>query len=582
MGTNGLQDLETSLVIFNAKIYPSSDEMPPGTGMPPARFDGPEGIFIERGRVRYIGSSEEAKKRGKNIGLPQDKIIDARGGMLVPGLIDGHVHLMWYGERLNGIELSECKSLSEMLSLVKECSQRLPKDTWVTGGGWHEDKMKERRLPTRLDLDTVCPDRPVFLIRSCTHVALVNTLALKMAGIDKSTPDPEGGVIGRDEDGSPNGLLYENAQELVRKAMGPASASMRKKYLIDAMTEAAKFGITSVHTNDPVAIEEYLELYRSGALPVRVYLDECLNDYPSLAYSGICPKDLADISAMEPYHSSDQDEYECIGEWVQRGAVKIYADGSFGGRTAALEEPYHDAPYTSGMLIYEVDRLKEIVTKWHLNGRQVAIHAIGDRAVAAALDAIAAARSSAPDRKLRHRIVHCGLINPALLKRLKELNVVVDAQPAFIPYEIEWLPERLGRDREAWTYPLNTLLREGIVVTAGSDAPVSPIDPRVGLYGGVTRMTLPRDRGQPMGPWIPQERVSLRDAFWMYTYGGAWAEGAEKLKGALRPGGFGDVTLFSVDLFALPPEDLASGILKTSVTLTAVGGRITWRSPRIA
>lgn len=575
MGMNDLQDRETSLVVFNARIYPSWAHMPAGTGVPTAEFSGPDGIYIERGRVRYMGTSEEARNRGKRIGLPDDRVIDARGGMLVPGLIDGHVHLLWYGERLNGLELSDCRSLHEMLSLVKEHAERLPRDGWVMGGGWHEEKMKERRLPTRHDLDAVCPHRPVFLIRSCTHVALVNTLALRTAGIDENTADPDGGVIGRDESGSPNGLLYENAQELVRKTLGVPSSSTRRKYLIDAMREAAKYGITSVHTNDPSILYDYSELYRSGDLSVRVYLDECLDDEVIKTYE----EGLGGVRVTES-HSSDRRD-ESIEEWVRRGAVKIYEDGSFGARTAALSEPYDDAPHTSGMLIHEVERLKEIVTKWHLKGRQVAIHAIGDRAVAAALDAIGAARSAGPEAKLRHRIVHCALVNPTLLPRIKELGVVVDAQPAFVPYEIDWLPERLGPNREVWAYALNSVLRERIVVTAGSDAPVSPIDPRVGLYGGVTRMTLPSGRGRPMGPWVPQERVSLRDVLKMYTHDAAWAEGGEAVKGILRPGGFGDLTLFSDDLFTLPPEELAAGILETSVTLTVAGGRITWRAPRI-
>lgn len=506
-----------------------------------------QAVAVQGGRFVAVGSNRDVLDAYRGTGA---RVVDLQGKLALPGFIDGHVHLLWLGQSLSQLDLSDCESIEELRLRLKERASRAAPGEWILGWGWHQERFAERRDPCKEDVDPVTPQNPVYLVRSCTHTALVNSAALRLAGINGDTGDPPGGCVVKGARGEPTGLLHESAMQLVARLI-PAPDDRGKAVLLKlAMEELLKHGVTSAHSVDLDCKEAYELLLSNGNMLIRVYMDH-----------GVQPggEPLLDGEVVSTGGWGE-------GHWLRMGSVKFWADGAFGPRTAALREPYADDPGNAGLLVYQQERLKALAAAVGGTGRQLTIHALGDRAMDVALDAVEEAVKAGSRRP---RIVHCGLVDDVLIRRMKRLGAIADMQPCFIPYEVDWMPQRLGPARSERAYALRSLMEAGICCTAGSDAPVDPVNPLIGVYGAVTRSAFD---GHPLGGWNPHEKVSVADAVRMYTVNGAYAEFSENVKGMVKEGFLADMVVLSRDIFIVEPFEL----LSTKVLMTVVGGEVRW------
>lgn len=511
-----------------------------------------DALAVYEGRIIYVGDRDVARTVFPAGVTPQ--VIDLDGKAVVPGFIDSHLHLMNLGVGLRNLQLFDVASLGELKRVVKERAQATAPGEWIEGRGWDQDFFAEKRYPTRKDLDEAAGQAPVCLVRGCGHIAVVSSKALEIAGVTRDTPDPPGGVIDRDLYGDPTGVLRESAQWLVRRHVPQPSQAFLEESAREAMRYLLKRGITSVHPNDgqagyPGTADLYRKAHEQG-LPLRIYWD--------------LPYDLMAEVAETPLRSGDGDDYFRIG------AVKLFADGSLGGRTAALEEPYSDDPSTSGILVTPENELKEEVYAAHALGMQVAIHAIGDRATRVALEAVSEARSKLPRSSPRHRLVHVQILSPSLITEMRRVGVVADVQPKFLTTDMRWAQERVGGQRMRSSYSWHTMLKAGLTLAGGSDCPVEPADPLWGIYAAVTRKDMD---GKPKGAFYPNERITVEEAVRMFTMGGAYAAFQEDQKGTLEPGKLADFAVLSEDLFRVAPDDIKD----IEVLMTVVGGEVAYR-----
>jgi predicted amidohydrolase YtcJ len=381
-------------------------------------------------------------------------------------------------------------------------------------------------------------------------MALANSVALRMAGITRATPDPDGGTIVRDADGEPAGVLKDNATDLVARVIPEPSREMNLRAARAALREAARFGVTTIQDNSPVdALPTYRDLRARGELTARMHVWRYASAMPALVQAGV-RSGLGD-------------------EWIKLGALKILADGSMGSGTAAFFEPYSDDPKTSGLLLQPLPELERMIAEADAAGFQLAVHAIGDRANSIVLDAFEKAARANGARDRRFRIEHAQVVRKQDLRRYRALGVVASIQPSHCIDDMRWAEKRIGKARARDSYNFRSFTSAGIPVAFGTDWFVEPLDPRLGLYAAVTR-ELPA--GGPPGGWFPEEKISLEDALDLYTRGSAYAEFAENEKGTLEPGRLADVVVFARDLFTVSPRD----ILTTPVDLTIVGGRVVY------
>jgi predicted amidohydrolase YtcJ len=518
--------LEASLAILNSRIITLNPKQPKA-----------EAMAIQNGKIIAVGSNEEIRKYiGK-----QTKIINAKNKTIVPGFVDCHVHMTGIGQSQQTLDLRNVKSIREMQRKLREYAEKNPEKSWILGGRWDQEKFSEKRYPTRWDLDAAVAEKPVFLIRVCGHIGVVNSKALQLTGITEKI-SMESGRIDLDETtGEPNGILRENALKLVWKAIPKPSVEELEKTCILACQRAVEAGLTSVHwiVNSAEEIRIIQKLYFEGKLPLRVYLGipvELMDELVNLGLRTVFGNNMVKISF-----------------------VKILADGSLGGRTAALKEPYFDKPETRGMMLYTQKELDKLILKVHKAGLQLAVHAIGDRTIEAVLKAFKKALSKHPHENSRHRIEHCSVLNPKLIKRMKRLGLIASVQPHFIVSDF-WIVDRLGEYRACWVYPFKTLIKEGLVVVSGSDCPVEPISPILGIWAAVARKS------------FTEESLSVEEALKTYTINAAYASFDEGKKGTIETGKFADITILSDNLLNVPPE----GIKNVKAEMTIVDGRITY------
>ncbi len=513
-----------------------------------------EALASYQGRIIYVGDKDGARRAFPAGVTPT--VVDLGGKPVLPGFIDSHLHLMNLGVSLRNLSLGEVRSIENLKAKVKEQASKVKEGQWILGRGWDQESFREKRYPTRKDLDEAAPGRAVSLTRACGHLSVLSSAALKLAGITRDTPDPEGGVIDRDAYGDPTGVLRENANALVFGVIPETTEETLQECTAEAMRHLLSKGITSVHTNDSyggygVIQRIYREAHSQG-IPLRIYWD--------------MPRESLDDLLETPLRTGDGDDYFKIG------AVKVFSDGSLGGRTAALERPYADDRQTSGILVNDEDSLKEIVYRAHASGMQVAIHALGDRATRVSLAAIDEAQGRIPRTSLRHRIVHAQILAPLLISEMKRTGVVADVQPKFITTDMRWAQDRVGAQRMRSSYAWRTMLKAGIPMAGGSDSPVEPPDTIFGIYAAVTRKDM---EGNPLGGFYPNERILVSEAIRMFTIGGAYGAFEEGSKGTLEPGKLADFVVLSGDPFAVVPEDIRN----LEVLMTVVGGQVAYEKP---
>jgi len=509
-------------------------------------------VLVVAGRIRAVGSDEDVRAMAPP-GVPA---VDLAGRVVAPGFIDSHLHLLSFGLHLQRLNLIGVKSMVELTRLVRERHGSLPAGEWVIGRGWDQDLFAERRYPTRHDLDAAAPDRPVVLTRACGHALVANTEALRRAGIGRATADPPGGRIDRDEAGEPTGVLRERAMELITQAIPKPGAEELKPALRAAVERAVAAGVTSVHSDDcgTFGFETVLGLYRENlgpeGLPFRVCVD-------------VSNEVIGDLLATD-LRTGSGDGY------VKIGSVKMFADGSLGAGTAALSEPYSDHPESRGLPVVTPEGLRDQVLRAHRAGMQVAVHAIGDLAIDMVLNAYEAALADRPRPNHRHRVIHCQIMRPDQFGRFARLGVVADIQPKFITTDMRWAEQRVGPRRIKTSYAWRTFLEHGIHCAGGSDCPVEPLDPSLGLYSAVTRQDLD---GHPPGGWLPEQRLTAEEALRLFTLGGAYAAFEEEDKGSIEPGKLGDLVVLDRDPTAVPGEELK----EMRVEMTIVGGRVVFQ-----
>lgn len=529
------------LVLYNGDIHTMDAAQPRA-----------HAVAIAGDRIWALG--DDASMR--SLLSPGGVAIDLKGRTVVPGFTDSHLHFMSYGLGLMQIDLAAVPTLEQALARVRQRAETTPAGQWLLGRGWDHSLWSEGAFPTRHDLDSVAPDHPVWLPRKCGHAGWANSLALSLAGITAATPDPPGGVIDRDPaSGQPTGILKETAMGLVERLLADPSPEEGAAAIQAATARAHPLGIVGVHTMEgAAALRAFQTLKRRGELNLRVLMQ--------------IPEENLDAAIQLGFQSGLGDSR------LRIGAVKIFADGALGARTAHMLAPYEGEPDNVGMAVAGAEHLREVIGKAARAGIAAFVHAIGDRANREVLDAIEASRQAGSGAHLRHRIEHVQIIHPDDVPRLARLGVVASVQPIHATQDMD-LADSLWGTRSAHAYAFRSLLDAGAVVTFGSDAPVEVMNVLAGIHAAVTRR---RADGSP-GPegWYPEQRLTVAEAVHAYTAGPAYASGEEAIKGSLTPGKRADLVVLSQDIFAIDPMD----IVHTEVLATLLDGEFVYRRDEV-
>lgn len=542
-----------SLVLFNGKVFTAD-----------GRGTVTQAVAIDGSRIVALGTDAEIRR--VYVGA---KTIDLQGRLVTPGFNDAHLHFLNGGLSLARVNFAGAKTLEETKRRISARARELPAGAWVLGRGW-DHTLWGGEWPTRKDLDEVAPNNPVFVQRVDGHVSWANSLALEKANVTRATRDPEGGEVLRNAQGEPTGILKETAAGLVGRVVPAPSREEKLEAIARSLAEARRYGITSVQ--DSVSGYENLALYREllqkDQLTVRV----------------------AEWLSMDTPVEELKRQREEFGALkvdplrIRISAVKGYVDGTLGSRTAAMLAPFSDDPHNSGIPRMTPEELTRKVVAIDAAGFQVALHAIGDKANRMALDAFEAAmmwaekrrgegdkkRSLARDSVGRHRVEHAQVIAPSDFARFHDLGVLASMQPSHAISDKRWAPDRLGEYRSLGAYSWHTFEAYGVHVPFGTDWPIEPINPYLGLFAAVTRESTEL---QPAGGWLPQERLDIAEAIRCYTAESAYASFEEKEKGRIAPGMLADIVVHTRDLLTIKPEE----ILQTETAITIFDGRVVYQ-----
>jgi hypothetical protein len=477
----------------------------------------------------------------------ETEVISVPGGMLVPGMIDTHVHFVTGGSGLAAVQLRDAATPEEFVERIGAFAKTLEPGEWILNGNWdHENWGGE--LPRRDWIDAVTPDNPVWINRLDGHMALANSLALEKAGVDADSPDVAGGEIVRNESGAPTGVLKDNAMGLVEGVVPDPGAAQLDREVAAAMAFVASNGVTSVHD---MAGWDSLAAYRrakeNGELRTRIYSVMPLQDWQRLR---------DEVAANGPGD-----------HWLRIGGLKGFMDGSLGSHTAAFFEPFTDAPDDRGLLINDLDDMRSWIGGADEAGLHVMVHAIGDRAIRSLLDIYLDVVEENGERDRRFRVEHAQHIHPDDIERFGVQNVIASMQPYHAIDDGRWADKVIGAERAKTTYAFRSLIESGAYVSFGSDWFVAPPTPLDGIYAAVTRRTL--DGANPDG-WVPLQKITVEQALKAYTSEAAYASFEEDVKGMLKPGMLADFVLLDRDITAIPAEQIADA----EVLKTVVGGRI--------
>jgi predicted amidohydrolase YtcJ len=502
-------------------------------------------LAIDGSRIAAVGSDRDVQ-------AVIDDSWEARelpGRLITPGIVDSHTHFLSLGRTFQWVDLNDLPSLEACRRAIGRVAEDMPPGKWLIGRGWDHHKWGEQRQPSRSDLDDITPRNPAAMIRCCGHSVWVNGLALEKAGIDRHTPDPDGGRIEHFADGEPSGLILETI-ELIRDHIPEPSPDELESAALAAQEAALAVGVTGVHSCESLADWKVLDrLDRRGLLKLRVcHL--------------LRPENLAEAEQLNLSQGSGSEHL-----WF--GQVKLFADGSMGASTALLHAPYADNPENRGIAVLEPQTLQEHIEAAYGRGWDVAVHAIGDAALTNVLDAVETARRRYPGPH-RDRIEHVQLFRPQDLERMSRLEITASVQPVFLATDWKPAEKKWGPDRCRHAYAWKTIARAGIPLQFGSDTPVESINPLFGLHAAVTR----QDRqGQPPGGWFPDQKLSLEEAICGFTRQAAWTAGREGDMGVIGVGRKADLTVFDRDLFSLPEEQW----LEAGIHLTLVNGVIVYQ-----
>ncbi len=507
----------------------------------------PGAVAIADGKILAVGDSAEI---ARYVGS-RTQVLQAKGGLVMPGLADGHTHFVDGGFQLASIDLRNAATPQEFIRRLKQYAAGLKPGEWITGGDWDHTLWRGAPLPQHGWIDSVTPNNPVFVNRLDGHEALANSAAMRAAGVSRATASPEGGEVLRDARGEPIGIFKDRAMDLIWHAAPDPSPEQRDSALARALAHAASLGVTATaHMSASFAdLASYRRFARAGKQTVRVSVYLPLENWKAVAESAA--RNAGD-------------------DWVRIGGVKGYMDGSAGSRTALFFEPFSDSAGYRGLMQHPEADMRQWIGAADSAGLQIAVHAIGDRANAILLaiyDSVARAHG-ARDRRLR--VEHAQHLRPDDIPRFGRMRVVASMQPYHAIDDGRWVEQRIGPERIRTTYAFRTLLDTDAPLAFGSDWTVAPLDPMLGVYAAVTRRTL--DDKNPNG-WIPEQKITLAEALRAYTYGNAWATFNEQKWGMLAAGRFADIVVLDRDPFAVAPESL--GTIKPRYTI--VGGKVVYK-----
>jgi predicted amidohydrolase YtcJ len=525
------------LVLLNGKIWTVNRIQPEA-----------EALACFGNRIIGVGSNQEIRKW---IG-PKTRVIDLQGKRAVPGFNDAHVHFFSGGAGISSVQLRDARTPEEFRNRIRDYAAQLPKGRWILNGNWDHENWSPARLPTRQMIDDVTPDNPVFINRLDGHMALANSLALKLAGVSHETADPPGGTIVRESNGEPAGVLKDAAMNFVSRVIPNPGGDEIADAIRAAMRYAAENGVTSVQdmSASPDILAAYQKLLNNDELTVRVYSHQPLPEWERLSRAGV-----------RAGFGSDR---------LKIGGLKGFADGSLGSTTALFFEPYLDDPKTSGLpsdeMIPESKMLKNILDADEA-GLQIAVHAIGDKANKAILDMFVEVEKRNGRRDRRLRIEHAQHLRPEEIKRFGSQRIIASMQPYHAIDDGRWAENRIGPGRAKGTYAFRSLLDSGAILAFGSDWFVAPMEPLMGIYAAVTRRTL--DGKRPNG-WVPEQKITVAEAVEAYTLGSAYASFDEKIKGSIEVGKLADIAVLSDDIFKIKPEEIE----KVKVVITIFDGKV--------
>lgn len=487
-------------------------------------FDEKSGQILARGKAALIAEYPTAKK------------IDGKGKTLLPGLIDGHGHILGLGEYLKQADLRGIDSEQDSAAAVARFAQANPEQQWVVGRGWNQVLWASNAFPSKATLDEMVADKPVYLVRVDAHAAWVNSKALALAGISKETLDPPGGEIIRDVNGEPTGVLIDNAMYLVQRQIPTPTRTEKRAALQTAFEHLQALGITSVHDAGVTTelVKLYQELQAEQQLGVRIY--------PML-------------SAKDPELENwfQQGIIDDASDWLDIRSVKIYGDGALGSRGAALLADYSDQPGQRGLLVTEPDALTEIMRLTINAGFQANVHAIGDRANRLVLDRFAQLSPPEALKLARHRVEHAQIVSPQDIPRFKQLHILPAMQAVHATSDMNMAGDRLGVARLRGAYAWRTFIDQGSIIVGGSDFPVELANPFYGLHASVTRQD---QQNQPVGGWLPEQRLSLVEALRSFTVDAAYGAFQEQKMGTLAPGSWADFIIVDRDIFTIPATEI--------------------------
>jgi predicted amidohydrolase YtcJ len=497
-----------------------------------------DAIAVKKDRIVNVGTNEGITSW---IG-EATRVINLQGKTVVPGLIDSHIHVTDFGKFLTWIDFKDITSIEELKKRIRKRAQKIPKGRWIIGSGWNQTRFVEKRYPNHWDLDEVTPDNPVVLYHQFGRICVVNSNALDLADVTNATKALSGGEIEKDaETGEPTGVLRENATDLVWKTIPQPSEEELIESASLACEKIVEVGVTSIHwiVGSSAEISIIQRLHSEKKLPLRVHI-------------------IAPVTILD-----EMDNLDAGVDTARMLGVKVFIDGSLAARTAALCDPYIDDPATKGLLLYSQQELNALVAKIHKAHFGLVMHAMGDQAIDESLKAIEEVLVESQKKDYRYRIEHASVLNEDLIQRIKKLGIIISVQPKCVISEFSvWsVVKRLGSERARWLYPLKTLIKEDIRVVGGSDCPMEPLSPLLGIQAAVTR------------PFFPEERITVDEALRMYTVNAAYASFEENVKGSIEKGKLADFTVLSADPRITSPSKIGN----IKVCMTFVGGKVVFQ-----
>jgi predicted amidohydrolase YtcJ len=535
------------VVLLNGKIWTVEPTQPEA-----------EAIAVLGDRILFVGSTKEAKTY---LG-EKTKVIDLQGKRVVPGFYDSHVHMLGGGQLLSQVNLKDCKDEKEFGERLQKFDRELPRDRWLVGGNWDHDRTFDGKLPTAALIDKYVPNRPVFLQRYDGHMAIANSVALKLANITEKTKDPDGGVVFRlGDEKTPSGVLKDNAMYLVERLVPQPSDEEIAEAIRASLNEASRLGVTSVQDMDGSDFQTRRKLFRIYQRFARNGNMTCRVDHRRPIASA---SELINLGAESNFGN----------EWIRIGGVKGFIDGSLGSSTAKMFEPYEGEKTNTGVFVTPREEMLKMILAADKGNLSVAIHAIGDRANADLLDLFAETSKQNGKRDRRFRIEHAQHLREVDIKRFAELNVIASMQPYHIIDDGRWAEGRIGSKRCSTSYANRSILDTGGKLAFGSDWPVAPLDPIVGIDAAVHRKTL--ENKHPTG-WFPEQRITVQEAIAAYTLGSAYAAFQEKERGSIKVGKYADFVVLSQDILA---DEWNKRITEITVEMTIAGGKTVYEKKK--